>query len=224
AVGESLEVRAQLVSWNGTPVPLAGREVRWAVTNDGTLSDAYTTIDASGVATVTLTVSTVAGTEHVVTAQDALDARIIGHSAVIKTQAGPPATILLVPESEPIAGSEVRIGTILFDRYGNEVKQAGLPVTWTVSRDGQVVHTETQLTDESGVLWLTVSLSTTAGTQYTVEARTAGADGDVVESLRLSTVPDKPVRYEVTLTEPPRVGRSVRVAAQLKDRYGNDVP
>ena len=224
SAGDAVEVRAQLAAWLGTPVAAAGRQVRWAVTNGGQLSDSTTISDSDGVAKVTLVVSEVAGTQHVVTAQDALDPKIAGQTELIRTQAGPPSAIVLTVPPEAVAGAEFRVQATFADRFNNPVQQAGIPVTWTVIQDGEVVRTETGTTDEEGAAWLTLALSTRAGTEYTIKAVSPRPEGDLRESLSFTVGPAAPAQYRVTLADTPAAGRTVTVLAQLQDRYGNDVP
>ncbi len=68
APSQAITITAQLADASGNAVPSLGVVVTWTSTGGGTFSAATSTTNASGVATVTFTVSATTGTVHTVTA------------------------------------------------------------------------------------------------------------------------------------------------------------
>jgi hypothetical protein len=84
--GAAVTITAQLANSAGTAVSTSGLVVTWSSTNGGSFSAATSTTNASGIATVTFTVSTTNGTVHTVTATSGA---FTGTSANITTSAFP---------------------------------------------------------------------------------------------------------------------------------------
>src|SRR5690606_34497983 len=129
-----------------------------------------------GRATVFVTVSTAAGTDHVVRATDGEDESISGEVA-ITTTAGPAAGYeVKVSDLAPRVGSQVTVVAQLVDRYGNAVAEAGREVEWSVTNEGQLREPSTR-TNEAGAAEVIVTVSTVAGTEHVVTATDAADSG-----------------------------------------------
>ena len=85
--GTQVTITAQLADSGSNAVPTPGKVVTWSSTNGGSFSSPTSTTNASGIATVTFTTSTVAGTVHTVTATDTTP--LTGTSGNITTAVGP---------------------------------------------------------------------------------------------------------------------------------------
>src|SRR5439155_887684 len=70
AAGSAVTITAQLADTNGNPVSTSSKVITWSSTNGGSFGSATSNTNGSGVATVSFTTSTVAGTVHTVTATD----------------------------------------------------------------------------------------------------------------------------------------------------------
>jgi hypothetical protein len=90
--GSVVTITAQLADQYGNPVTTQGQTVTWSSTGGGGFGSPTTDTDVNGVATVSFTTSTTAGTEHVVTATTGA---VSGSGATITTRPGE-ATALLV--------------------------------------------------------------------------------------------------------------------------------
>ena len=83
-------------------------EVTWSSTGGGSLAAASTPTDGSGLAQVTFTVSTTAGTSHVVTATD--DDELTGDSDPVMVIAAAPVQYLVsVEDTSPAAGATIAV-------------------------------------------------------------------------------------------------------------------
>jgi adhesin/invasin len=70
--GGRVAISAHLVDVNGNLITEAGHEIVWSVNGGGGLAPETGVTDSAGLATTTLTVSSVSGTVHVVTAKDSV--------------------------------------------------------------------------------------------------------------------------------------------------------
>ncbi|MBI4419336.1 MAG: Ig-like domain-containing protein [Gemmatimonadetes bacterium] len=105
AAGNNVLITAQLADANNNPVATSGKTVTWSKTGDGgSFASSTSTTNSSGVAEVTFTVHTLAGTVHTVTATD--DAALTGTSGNITVVAGPFTKLqLLVPGETAAPGT-----------------------------------------------------------------------------------------------------------------------
>ena len=100
--GSPVTITAQLADSLSNAVPASGIVVTWTSTNGGSFSTATSTTNASGIATVTFTVSTTTGTIHTVTATGG---GFTGTSTNIAVTANP-ATITLTTSAPTPPGAQ----------------------------------------------------------------------------------------------------------------------
>src|SRR6185369_11342653 len=117
--------------------------------------------DASGVATVSFTTGTTAGTIYTVTATD--NTALTGASGNITTVAGAAAKYLVSSNNDsPVAGSAVTITAQLADNNDNPVSTAGKTVTWSKTGAGGSFASATSLTSAGGTATVSFTTGTTA--------------------------------------------------------------
>jgi invasin-like protein/PASTA domain-containing protein/Big-like domain-containing protein len=160
--GAGVTITAQLATSSGTPVATSGKVVIWSKNGAGGSFGAATSVtNAAGVATVTFTAGTTAGTDYTVTATD--NTSLTGTGGTIATTPGPASaattTISAAPQSLLANGTSSATVTVQAkDAYGNNLTQS----------DG------------------TVALSATAGT---LSAVTNGGNGTYAATLTAPTSP-----------------------------------
>jgi hypothetical protein len=222
AAGSSVTITAQLADANDNPVATENVTVNWSSTSGGSFGAATSLTDASGVATVTFTTSTTAGTVHAVTADDG---SFTGTSADITTTTGAAAKYLVSSsDSSPAAGSSVTITAQLVDASDNPVATENVTVNWS-STNGGLFGSPSSLTNASGVATVTFTTSTTAGTVHTVTAddtTNSGTSADITTvvggvSLSGTTITADPVSIVAD-------GASAStITVQLRDQHGNAI-
>jgi hypothetical protein len=106
--------------------PVAGRSVTWTSTNGGTLNPAESVTDASGFAASSLTVTHVAGTQHVITAQSGSQTA----TTTVTVLAGPAFVMAAYGSNPPTeqVGNTRTISVVVTDVFGNPV--ADHDVNW----------------------------------------------------------------------------------------------
>ncbi|HSJ07876.1 MAG TPA: invasin domain 3-containing protein, partial [Longimicrobiales bacterium] len=222
--GGPVTITAQLADANGNPVTLAGRTVAWSKTGDGgSFASPNTATNASGIATVTFTTGTTAGTVYTFTGTDNLGAA--GTSGPVTTTAGAATHYLVTttPESAVVAGGQVAIMAQLADANGNAVALAGRTVTWSKTGDGGSFASPATSTNASGIATVTFTTATAADVTYTFTGTDnlgiAGTSGPVTTTAGAAT------QYLVTTTPESTVvaGGQVAITAQLADANGNAV-
>ncbi|HSJ07394.1 MAG TPA: hypothetical protein VK936_11850, partial [Longimicrobiales bacterium] len=173
--GGPVTITAQLADANGNAVALAGRTVTWSKTGDGgSFASPNTSTNASGIATVTFTTGTTAGTVYTFTGTDNLGAT--GTSGPVTTTAGAATQYLVtVNDTAPIAGTEVVVTAQLADLYGNAVAEADRMVNWSSTNGGSFVPNPS-FTNALGVA---TTAFTTGEAPDTAHVVTAEDDEDV---------------------------------------------
>jgi len=222
--GTSVTISAQLVDVSNNPAAQAGRIVTWSSSTGGSFAPATSLTDANGIATTSFTVSSAAGTVHVVTATDNFAAT--GSSAPIVVQPGAAANMV----ADVGDGQSATVGTAVAvaptvrvtDAFNNPV--AGVPVTFTVASGGGSVTGAAQVTDANGFASVgSWTLGTTPGTN-TLDATspglptvtfTATATVGGATALAMHTQPSATAQAGVAFAQQP--------AVQLKDAFDNDV-
>ncbi|HEY2805055.1 MAG TPA: invasin domain 3-containing protein [Gemmatimonadales bacterium] len=187
--GTQVTISAQLADANNNPVAAnPARTVNWTSTGGGSFgSPSSTTSLATGIATVTFTTSTAAGTLHTVTATDGSGRT--GTTVTIQTLSGGGNNYVVTPATtSPAAGAADIVTAQLRDNNNNPVAQPGLTVNWTKSSpNGSFSSGGTSLTNSSGIATITLTTHTVSGTATTVTATTpATASGT---SGSITTVP-----------------------------------
>ena len=156
--GSAVSISAQLADANNNAVAIAGQTVTWTKSDaNGTFSAGTSTTNASGVASITLTTHTVAGTSTTVTATTGA---LSGTSAAITTIAGAAAQVIVAQAPSASAQSGIAFPTQptiqLRDAQGNNVTASNVAVTVALtSGSGSLSGTTTALTNASGLATFT---------------------------------------------------------------------
>lgn len=218
--GGGVTITAQLATSNGTSVATSGKVITWSSTNGGTFDKATSTTDATGKATVVFTVSQTAGITHKVTGTDAEG--LTGISGDIVTKAASAAKyILTTNRTSVVAGDTTNITAQLADQYGNSVNTSGKTVTWS-STNGGSFGSSTSITDANGRAVVVFRVDTLSGKVHTIK----GKDNDNLEgtSGNVTVTTGSANKYIVTASRySPVAGDTVKVTAQLTDKYSNIV-
>jgi adhesin/invasin len=219
-VGTSITVSAQLVDVNNNPVTTAGNSVTWSFQGgNGSFTTANpSTTNASGVASVTFTVSS-STTTQLITATD--NTALTGTSSPITTISAAANNYLVTPATvSPAAGSGVVITAQLRDGSGNAIALAGQVVTWGTASGS--FSTPTSTTNGSGVATITLNTITTSGTPTTVTATTGGVSGT---SATITPVPGAAAAATTTIGASGggtfAAGGSVTITVTAKDANSN---
>ncbi len=222
AAGTAVIISAQLVDASSSPVPLAGIVVTWSKTGAGGSFGAPTsTTNASGIATVSFTTGTTAGTAYTVTGTDT--SSLTGTTPNITTVAGTATKYLVTSDNYgPAAGAPVTISAQLADVYNNPVATASIVVTWSKTGAGGSFGAPTSTTNASGIATVSFTTGTTATTVYTVTG--TDASGFTGTTPNITTVAGTATKYLVTSDSyGPVAGTAVTISAQLADVYNNPV-
>ena len=173
---EPLTVRVEDTSGQ----PVSGVSVSWSVVaGGGTLSSVASSSDASGLAAVSYTMGTTAGTQRV-------RATIAGTSTTatftVTARAGPPATLAVLAGNDQAgptgAALPVAYRIRVDDQYGNVVE--GATVAWTVVKGGGSVAAASSVTDAAGA----ASVIHTLGPQGGGQLVDAAVQGTAVSPVR----------------------------------------
>ena len=218
-VGGAVSITAQLADANNNPVATSGLTVNFTSTNGGAFS-VPTQTDASGIATVSFTVSTVAGTIHTVTAKDTNN--LSGTSGTITATTGAAAKYLATSNNNsPIAGNAVTLTAQLADSFGNPVKTANLTVNWS-SDNGGTFFTPSSITDSNGTATIFFTTGTTAGSVYAITA--SDSSNHTGTTANITAIAGAAAKYLVGLSSStPIAGSAISVTAQLADANSNPV-
>ena len=168
-VGTSVVITAQLRGTSG-PVAIAGVPVIFS-TNAGSVSPMTATTDSTGKAQTTLTLSTVAGTSHSVTASTAA---LTGSVSVSSIPGAATRFEVTVSDLTPEAGSTISVTARLKDAFNNNVSVAGLLATWSKTGTGGAFAAGTSLTNSSGVATQSFTVASDDTVNHTITA-TSGA-------------------------------------------------
>ncbi|MCX6138425.1 MAG: hypothetical protein NTV54_13120 [Ignavibacteriales bacterium] len=220
--GSSVTITAQLVDASNNTVALGGRVVTWSKTGtDGSFATATSTTNASGVATVVFTPNATTGSTHTVTGTDG--GGLTGSTGTITTQTGGAAKYLVTSSSSnPAVGTGVTITAQLVDAGDNPVAEANRVVTWSSAGAGGSFPPGTGTTNASGIVTVTFTTHTVAGTVHTVTATDAGSLTGTTSNI--TTVAGTATHYVVASTDyGPIAGANVTISAQLADQYENPV-
>ena len=175
--GADVTISAQLSQDDGTAITTAGKVVTWSRTGTGgTFLAATSTTDASGIATVTFTTGTVAGTAYTVTGTDTDS--FTGTSAAITTVAGPATQIAKNAGDAQSATVSTTVATppsvIVRDANNNPV--SGVSITFTVATGGGSATGSPATTSTNGIATVgSWTLGTTAGANTLTVTPTSGS-------------------------------------------------
>jgi plastocyanin len=180
---------------NGAAV--SGVTVNWSVSGHGQLSQTATTTDVSGLASVTWTFDSIAGTQ---TAQAAVTGLVGSPIVFTGTASGGHAV------SIASAGGDNQTGTTglalanplqvkVADQFGNGT--AGVTVAWQSTSDSASVAPTSSMSDATGIAQTVVTLGDTAG-PVTITATNAALTGS-------------PVTFHATAQKPPPIPTTAAV-------------
>jgi adhesin/invasin len=224
--GTAVAVSAQLADQYGNLVATPGIRVTWSRTGTGgSFSATSTTTNASGIAAVTFTTSTVSGRTYRITATSTSPSTRTGTSPAITTVPGPATQVTLNAGNNQTtaAGTAVATAPSVRVRDVNNNPVAGVAVTFAVASGGGAVTGAAATTNASGIAaagsW---TLGTTPGAN-TLRATSPGLTGSPV-TFSATGIVGAAARYVVTSSSyAPVAGTAVAVSAQLADQYGNPV-
>ena len=188
--GTAVTISARLASASNHPVHKSGVKVTWSKTGTaGSFSSATSTTNASGLATVTFTTGTTAGTDYVVTAADGSSRK--GVSTKITTTAGLPTQIALNAGNNQLAQAGTAVGTapsvIVKDANNNPV--SGVSVIFAVASGGGSVTGSAATTNASGIATVgSWTLGPTVGVN-TLTATSIGLLGSPLTFTASTTIP-----------------------------------
>jgi adhesin/invasin len=185
------------------------------------------TTDASGIASVTWTLGTTAGTNTMTATSGTLSGSPVTFTALGKAGAGT-KYVVTSNNYSPIAGSAVTITAQFADQYGNAVATpVGVSVSFTKTGSGGSVSPASATTNASGAATSSLSTANTVGSVYTVTATSASPSATGTTSA-ITTVVGQPASIAVNAgnTQTATVGTAVPTAPSVvvKDAYGNLVP
>jgi adhesin/invasin len=204
----------------GNPVP--GVNVTFAVASGGGSATGLTaTTDGNGIAAAgSWRLGTTAGTNTLTATSGALSGSPVTFTATAKAGS---ATKLIVSTGDltPAAGSSVMVGAQLADQYGNPVKAADVPVTW--SRTGATGSAST--TDSDGLASYAFTAGQTAGTLCSVSATGTGLTSGSVDLTVVAAAASSMTLVSGTDGQTATVGTAVAndPAVKVTDPYGNPV-
>ena len=169
-------------------VPVSGVSVNWSVTS-GSVSQATTMTDGSGISSVTRTLGATAGSQGTVATVSGL----VGSPVTITaTATAGNATQMALNGGDGQTGSintalAQSHSVIVHDAYGNV--KSGVTVTWAVGDGGGSVSSTSPVTGSNGVASVTRTLGPSAGTN-TDTAKVSGLSGSpVVFTATATTAP-----------------------------------
>lgn len=225
AAGGSVAITAQLADANDNAVSADGKVVTWSSTNGGSFSSGTSITDVNGLATVTFTTSTTAGTVHTVTGTDADN--LTGTSGSITTIAGPAKKVVFVQQpSDATAGATISpaVTVQLQDVNGNNVAAAGVDITISLSSGtGELNGTILQTTNASGLATFNDLNINIAGTKN-LTASSDGLNSAVSNAFTISAGAVAKVGFSQQPSDT-TAGNTISpsVTVQLQDIYGNNV-
>ena len=224
--GASTTISAQLADQYGNAVGTSGITVTWSKSGSGgSLGATSSTTSGSGIATVSFTTGTTAGTTYTVTASSTSPSVRTGTSPAITTVAGNAARIALNGGDAQSATVGTVVATdpsvLVTDANNNPV--SGLTVTFSVNSGGGSITGASATTDASGIATVASwTLGTTAGAN-TLRATASGLS-DASVTITATGVAGAATKYVVTSSSyTPNGGSAVTITAQLADQYGNAV-
>ena len=224
--GASTTISAQLADQYGNAVGTSGITVTWSKSGSGgSLGATSSTTSGSGIATVSFTTGTTAGTTYTVTASSTSPSVRTGTSPAITTVAGNAARIALNGGDAQSATVGTVVATdpsvLVTDANNNPV--SGLTVTFSVNSGGGSITGASATTDASGIATVASwTLGTTAGAN-TLRATASGLS-DASVTITATGVAGAATKYVVTSSSyTPSGGGAVTITAQLADQYGNAV-
>ncbi|HEX7243689.1 MAG TPA: Ig-like domain-containing protein, partial [Longimicrobiaceae bacterium] len=221
--GSTATLQAQLVDSAGIAIATAGKTVTWSSTGGGTFASPTSTTNAAGVATVTFTVATTAGTVHRVTAADtdgltgtSGDLRVqVGGAGVVQVLAGDSQSVI-VGLPVPVA-PKVRV----VDGSGNGVPE--VPVTFAVAAGGGTLTGAVQTTNAAGEATLG---SWTLGLVAGPNTLTASAPGATPATFTATGLVGSPTDIAKVSGDggTSAAGTTRTLVARVTDAGGNGVP
>ncbi|WP_295895631.1 inverse autotransporter beta domain-containing protein [uncultured Bartonella sp.] len=215
---------------------LSGVTVNWskAPDNDATLSAATSTTDASGVATVTLTSSTKAVADIVVTGKITTPFTVSSDATKVSFVPDTSRATLVVELKDKSVTSKIANGTDRFDyiatvkdSFGNAL--SGVTVNWSKAPDNDAtLSSTTSTTDASGVATVTLTSSTKAVADIVVTGKITTPFTASSDANKVSFMPDLSTAKLIVDLKDKSVTRKIAngtnhfdYVATVKDSYGN---
>jgi adhesin/invasin len=228
--GATLTITARLRDGAGNFVRLAGRTVNWSSTNGGTFGSATSTTDGDGIATVSYTVSTIAGRTHSVTATDSASITISGTSPTMTTVAGPTAQLFIAtqPSSAATAGVAFAQQPVIHvrDAFGN-VRTGDNSTVVTAGRAAGTgaLQGTVAVTVVNGVASYTNLRHDVAGT-ITIQFTVPGVPASTSNNIVVAQGPVSPGTTQITAFPTTIVANGTStstITVQARDALGNNL-
>ncbi|MHA8071868.1 invasin domain 3-containing protein [Aquirufa ecclesiirivi] len=229
AAGGTVTITAQLVDAYNNPVSTANQTINWSKSNvNGSFSSATSITDANGIATVTFTSHSVAGTSTTITATD--NNNLTGSTPTITSGSGGATKLVVSTIAGQTAGTAFAVTVTLTDDNGNAVNAStNGTVTLTLKTGTGTLGGTLTGTITSGSSAVTISgvTYTKAETGVALTATGSGS-GNVVgktgDSNAFNVVAGAGAKYIVTSSNTsPTAGGTVTITAQLVDANNNPV-
>jgi hypothetical protein len=193
--GGTVTLSAQLADQNENPVTTAGQLVSWASTNGGSFASTPTTTNASGIASVVFTVSTVAGVTHAITATTGA---LQGHTTLPVTIPGPAATLAFTqqPAGTTAGATLAAVSVTVRDRFNNVLTTAAAPISLTIAggtgASGAMLVGGGPVVPVNGVATFTGLSIDLAGSAYRLAATSAGVPSATSGAFDVAAAPPEP--------------------------------
>ncbi len=217
--GSGVTVNAQLTDSFGNALTTSGLVVNWSLTAGvGGSFSSLSSNTVSGLATVTYTTSTTAGTLYTVKATEGAHVGSVSFTSIAGTAVQCP---LIVTPTNPVAGGTVAVSGQIKDVNGNNVATPGIVIIWSSDASGAFAQ-GTSTSNASGQ----VSVNFTTGPKANVAYNLTATDGLAITgtAATFTSQTGAASAYTVSVsTTSPVVGGAVTVSAQLVDINGNAV-
>lgn len=243
-VGTKAAINAQLVDANDNEVKEAGRTINFTTDKGVITAPASFVTNADGKASAEITVTTLSGDVHKVTATDNVNNLIkgdvtfstksdVGHHYKVSVLGGLASSPLnsqiqlnsMVPITMFEVGSIAKIEAQLEDQYNNVVKLAGKTVAWSDLGDAGTFASLTSSTDANGLAKVDYTVNRVADKTHKVKALdNTSPTGLTGESIPFKTKVAAGDHYIVKASNyNPVVGTKISIEAQIVDKFDNIV-
>ena len=228
-VGMAVPIDPAVLVTDGAGNPVAGRSVTFAVaTGGGSITGGNATTNASGIATVgSWTLGATAGPNTLTATSAGLGGSPLTFTATGTTGSATQLAITTQPSATAQSGIDIATQPVvrLRDGNGNNVSQANVDITATVSTGGTLAGTLTVPTNASGVASFTdLAISGVVG-NYTLSFDATGLTGATSSTIALTagTAAKLGVNRQPSGTAQSGVAIVVQPRIQIQDAAGNSV-
>ena len=228
-VGTAVPIDPAVLVTDAAGNPVAGRSVTFAVaTGGGSITGGNATTNASGIATVgSWTLGATAGPNTLTATSAGLSGSPLTFTATGTTGSATQLAITTQPSATAQSGIDIATQPVvrLRDGNGNNVSQANVDITATVSTGGTITGTLTVSTNASGIASFTdLAISGVVG-NYTLSFDATGLTGATSTTIALTagTAAKLGVNRQPSGTAQSGVAIVVQPRIQIQDAAGNSV-